>query len=48
MSNMQFDKTMITVSAATFDENCNIKECINCNEEFVKHAVERCKEMKHR
>jgi hypothetical protein len=48
MSNMQFNKTAVTVTAATFDENCNIKECINCSEEFIKNAVEKCIEMKRK
>jgi len=45
---MQFNKTTITVSAATFDENCNVKECVNCSEEFIKYAVEKCREVKRR
>jgi hypothetical protein len=36
----------VTVSAATLDAECNIKECLNCTEEFIKHVIEKCKEMK--
>ncbi len=43
---MEFNKAVISVSAATFDENCKVKECVNCNEEFIKFAVEECRKMK--
>jgi hypothetical protein len=48
MSYMQFNRATVMVSAATFDENCNVKNCINCSEEFIKYAVEKCREMKRR
>ena len=38
---------MVMVSAAALDENCNVKECVNCSEEFIKSVVQRCKEMKN-
>jgi len=38
---------MIMVSAVALDENCNVKECVNCNDEIVKNAVQKCKEMKN-
>lgn len=44
---MSVNKTMIMVSAVALDENCNVKECVNCNDEFVKNAIQKCKEMKN-
>jgi uncharacterized protein YsxB (DUF464 family) len=34
------------VMAAALDAECNIKECINCNEEFIRYAIEKCREIK--
>jgi hypothetical protein len=45
---MQYNKTRISVAAVAFDENCNVKDCINCSEEFIEYAVEKCREMKSR
>jgi hypothetical protein len=45
---MQLNKAVITVSAAAFDENCNVKECVNCSEEFIKYAAEKCREIKRK
>jgi hypothetical protein len=44
---MSVNKAVIMVSAAALDENCNVKDCVNCNEEFIKSAVQKCKEMKN-
>ena len=44
---MSVNKTMMMVSAAALDENCNVKECVNCNEEFIKSVVQKCREMKN-
>ena len=44
---MSASKAVIMVSAAALDENCNVKECVNCNEEFIKSVVQKCKEMKN-
>jgi hypothetical protein len=44
---MSVNKAVIMVSAITLDENCNVKECINCNEEFIKNARQKCMEMKN-
>jgi hypothetical protein len=46
VSFMEFNKAVISVSVVTFDKNCNIKECINCSEEFIKLAVEGCRKAK--
>lgn len=45
---MSFNSTAITVSVATFDEECNIKQCVNCSDEFKRYAVQKCKEMKRK
>jgi len=44
---MSFNRTTLTVSAASLDKDCNIKECLNCSDEFIKYAVQKCREMKH-
>jgi len=43
---MNHNNAKISVSAVAFDENCNVKDCLNCSEEFIKYAVEKCREMK--
>jgi len=44
---MSVNRAMVMVSAVALDENCNVRECVNCSDEFVKNAVQRCKEMKN-
>jgi hypothetical protein len=45
---MHYNRAKVSVTAVAFDENCNVRDCVNCSEEFIKYAVEKCREMKGR
>jgi len=38
--------TRAIIMAAALDVECNVRECVNCNEEFIRQAIEKCREIK--
>ena len=43
---MDIISTRTIVMAAAFDADCNVRECVNCSEEFIRQAMEKCREIK--